>query len=258
VRSPDELRRVIDGYLADLPPQGELSEPVRYALEGGGKRIRPVLCLAVAEAAGAPPPMAVPAAAAVELVHTFSLVHDDLPALDDDAVRRGRPSTHVQFGEAQAILTGDALLGQAFELVTSYAPELVKPLVKQLAGATLSMIRGQHLELSGDAWDVEELYRLKTGALFTAAAACGLRVAGIPDGAGRPWLAFAHEFGLLFQVVDDIIDGDGVVEQRGPGAARRLAEDVEARARSALDEIDADTSVLVELLSGLSGRAAAR
>jgi geranylgeranyl diphosphate synthase type II len=256
VHSPDELRGLIDGYLADLPLHGELAEAVRYALQGGGKRIRPVLCLAVAEAAGAPPARATPAAAAVELVHTFSLVHDDLPALDDDALRRGRPSTHVQFGEAQAILTGDALLGQAFELVTGYEPELVKPLVKQLAGATLNMIRGQHLELSGDAPEIEELYGLKTGALFTAAAACGLRVAGIAEGSGRPWLVFAHEFGLLFQVVDDIIDGDGVVTRRGPAAARRLAGDMEARARSALDEIDADTSVLAELLSGLSGRAA--
>jgi geranylgeranyl diphosphate synthase, type II len=258
VRSPDELRRLIDAYLAGLPLHGELAEAVRYALQGGGKRIRPVLCLAVAEAAGAPPPMAAPAAAAVELVHTFSLVHDDLPALDDDAVRRGRPSTHVQFGEAQAILAGDALLGQAFELVTSYEPELVKPLVKQLAGATLAMIQGQHLELSGDTPDIEELYRLKTGALFTAAAACGLRVAEVPEGGARPWLVFAGEFGLLFQVVDDIIDGDGVVVRRGPDAARKLAEDVEARASAALDEIDADTAVLAELLSGLSGPPAAR
>jgi geranylgeranyl diphosphate synthase, type II len=258
VRSPGELRRLIDDYLADLPLHGELADEVRYALQGGGKRIRPVLCLAVAEAAGAPPPLAAPAAAAVELVHTFSLVHDDLPALDDDPVRRGRPSTHVQFGEAQAILTGDALLGQAFEQVTSYEPELVKPLVQQLAGATLNMIRGQHMELSGEARDVEELYRLKTGALFTAAAACGLCVAGVPERGGRPWLVFAHEFGLLFQVVDDIIDGDGIVEQRGPEAARELADEVEGRARAALDQIDADTSVLAELLSGLSGRAAGR
>lgn len=258
MRSPNDLRSLIDAYLADLPLSGELGEAIRYALQGGGKRIRPVLCLAVTEAAGAPPPMAVPAAAAVELVHTFSLVHDDLPALDDDAIRRGRPSTHVQFGEAEAILTGDALLGQAFELVTCYEPELVKQLVQQLAGAALNMIRGQHIELSEDAPDIEELYRLKTGALFTAAAACGLRVAGVPHGSAHPWLAFADDFGLLFQIADDIADGDGIAAARGPEAARALAEEVEGSARAALDQIDADTSVLAELLSGLSGRAAGR
>jgi geranylgeranyl diphosphate synthase type II len=258
VRSPEELRQLIDGYLSDLPLNGELGDAIRYALDGGGKRIRPVLCLAVTEAAGAPPPKAAPAAAAVELVHTFSLVHDDLPALDDDDLRRGRPSTHVRFGEAEAILTGDALLGQAFELVTCYEPDLVKRLVHELATATLNMIRGQHMELSGAARDIYELYMLKTGALFMAAAGCGLGVAGVPKGSGSPWLAFAQEYGLLFQLVDDIVDADGIVAARGPEVARSLAEEVEARARAALDEIDANTSVLAELVSGLSARAAGR
>ena len=194
----------------------------------------------------------------MELVHTFSLVHDDLPALDDDAVRRGRPSTHVQFGEAAAILTGDALLGQAFELVLCYEPDLVKRLVHELASATLNMIRGQHAELAGEVRDLEALYELKTGALFTAAAGCGLHVAGIPQGSQAPWRLFAQHFGLLFQIVDDIVDGDGIVAARGLEAARTLAETVEARSRMALDEIAADTSVLAELVSGLSARAGGR
>jgi geranylgeranyl diphosphate synthase type II len=188
-------------------------------------------------------------------VHTFSLVHDDLPALDDDALRRGRPSTHVRFGEGVAILTGDALLANALQLALSYGDPAV---ANELAKATLNMIRGQYLDIEGSDRGLEELYELKTGALFTAAAGCGLHVAGVPNGAQSSWRVFAHEFGLLFQVVDDIIDGDGVVEQGGPAAARELAQNVEARARAALDEIDADTSVLTELLSGLSGRAAGR
>jgi geranylgeranyl diphosphate synthase, type II len=258
VRSPEQLRLVIEDYLEQITPawiDGELGEAIRYSLEGGGKRIRPVLCLAVAEAAGAPPPMAVPAAAAIELVHTFSLVHDDLPALDDDRIRRGRPSTHVQFGEAAAILAGDALLAQALHLAFTYGEPGV---ANELANATLNMIRGQYLELTGSDKELEELYELKTGALFSAAVGCGLHVAGVPEGSKRPWRAFAHEFGVLFQVVDDIADGDGVVQERGAEAARELALQVEARAHESLNEIDVDTSVLAKLVAGLSARAAGR
>ena len=266
MRSPEQHRASIDAYLeqiTDFPgydlAHGGLAEPIRYALEGGGKRLRPVLSLAVAEAAGAPVPVAVPAAAAIELVHTFSLVHDDLPALDDDDLRRGRPSVHVQFGEAVAILAGDALLSQAFGLVTCYEPELVKSLVHELASATANMIRGQHMELAGEAKDVEKLHELKTGGLFVSAAGCALHVAGIQMGEGqRPYRAFAHEFGLLFQLADDLVDGDGAVEKLGVEGTRLRASERETRASAVLDEIDADTSVLAELLSGLSARAAGR
>jgi geranylgeranyl diphosphate synthase, type II len=258
VRRPEELRALVEDYLGHATPMwmdGELGEAIRYSLDGGGKRIRPVLCLAVAEAAGAAAPTALPAAAAIELVHTFSLVHDDLPALDDDQVRRGRPSTHVRFGEGVAILTGDALLTQALQLAMSYGgPDVAN----ELANATLNMIRGQYLDVTGSDWALEELYELKTGALFGAAVGSGLHVAGIPQGSQRPWRAFAREFGVLFQVADDIADGDGLVEARGAEAARALASQVEARARAALDEIDADTSVLAELVSGLSARAGGR
>src|SRR3970282_1723067 len=117
MRAPDELRDAVEAYLGALPfaPElGRLEEALRYALESGGKRIRPVLCLAVAEAAGGSVEETLSAAAAVELVHTFSLVHDDLPALDDDAERRGRPSAHVAFGEGVALLAGAALRADAF------------------------------------------------------------------------------------------------------------------------------------------------
>jgi geranylgeranyl diphosphate synthase type II len=254
VRSPDELRELIEDYLAELALDGELGDAIRYALEGGGKRIRPVLCLAVSEAAGAPASRALPAAAAVELVHTFSLVHDDLPALDDDDLRRGRPSAHVQFGEAVAILTGDALLTYSLQLALSYGHAGI---ASELVDATLDMIRGQYLDITGADRPTEELYQLKTAALFSAATGCGLRVAGVP-GPWAAWREFARAFGLLFQVVDDIADADGIVEARGRETAYSLALEAERRARSALDEIAADTSVLAELVSGLSARSAGR
>ena len=255
MRSPEELRELVEEHLGAMPLDGELGDAIRYALAGGGKRIRPVLCLAVAEAAGAPVEKALPAAAAVELVHTFSLVHDDLPALDDDDVRRARPSTHIEFGEAVAILTGDALLAQAFRLTLSYGRAEI---ADELADATLNMIRGQYLDIAGAARDPEALYELKTGALFGAATGCALRVAEVPERSWAPWRAFAQEFGLLFQVVDDIVDDDGVVQRLGADAARSLAVEKEARALAALEAIEADTSVLAELLAGLSARAAGR
>jgi geranylgeranyl diphosphate synthase type II len=255
VRSPEELRVLVEDYLAGIALPDGLGEAIRYTLEGGGKRIRPVLSLAVGEVAGAPSPKVLPAAAAVELVHTFSLVHDDLPALDDDDLRRGRPSAHVRFGEAVAILAGDALLAQAFRLASSYADTAV---ADELARATLSMIEGQHLDMTGMDEELEDVHELKTAALFEAAAGCALHVAGVSQEGQKAWRAFARDFGLLFQVTDDILDGDGVVKARGPEGARALAADLEARARAALDEIDADTSVLGELVSGLSARAAGR
>ena len=130
LRSPEELRALVEGYLGELaftPELGRLEEALRYPLEAGGKRVRPVITLAVGEAADAAAEHVLPAAAAVELVHTFSLVHDDLPALDDDDERRGRPSAHIAFGEATALLAGDALLAEAFRLALSYPTPMVGP-----------------------------------------------------------------------------------------------------------------------------------
>ncbi|MDQ4030033.1 MAG: polyprenyl synthetase family protein [Actinomycetota bacterium] len=250
MRAPEELRALVEGYLEELaltPELGTLAEPVRYALDGGGKRIRPALCLATAEAAGATPEEALPAGAAVELVHTFSLVHDDLPALDDDALRRGRPSAHVEFGEASAILAGDALLAEAMRLALSYPTPAV---ARELTRATLAMIGGQHRDLAGEGGD--EVDQLKTGALFEAAVGCGLWVADVREQA--PWRAFAAELGGLFQLVDDIIDGDGAVVTHGLDRTRQLADDAAERARGRLAAIDADTSVLAEIVSGLATR----
>ena len=252
--TPDELRALVEEYLGGLALTPELhgqAESVRYALEGGGKRVRPVLCLATAEAAGASPERALPAAAALELVHSFSLVHDDLPALDDDELRRGRPSTWAQYGEAVGILAGDALLAEAFRLVLSYPTPHAG---RELAQATLGMIGGQYLDVTGTAPDEETLHRLKTGCLFAAAVGLALWVAEVPEADQAPWRAFGGELGLLFQIVDDILDGDGYVVTHGAVEARRLADEAAERAQTALEGIDADTSVLEEIVGGLKAR----
>jgi geranylgeranyl diphosphate synthase type II len=254
MQTPDELRVAVEDWLARLefsPDLGGLEEPVRYALEGGGKRIRPVLCLATAEAAGGDPTDALPAAAALELVHTFSLVHDDLPALDDDEERRGQPTAHVRFGEAHAILAGDALLAEAFRLAASTPPEVVH----ELASATLGMIGGQYLDVNGRPADRHALNRLKTGRLFEASVGCGLWTAGVSVDKQEPWRAFGSDYGFLYQAVDDLLDDDGLVQELGPERVRALVAETEASARSRLRAIDADTSVLGELVDELAARA---
>jgi geranylgeranyl pyrophosphate synthase len=250
-RAPDDLSAAARAYLDELaltPDLGRLAEPVRYAI--GGKLVRPVLCLATGDAIGVEVEQLLPAAAAVELVHSFSLVHDDLPALDDDRERRGRASLWAEYDEATAVLAGDALLAEAFRLALSYPRSEV---ARELAEATLAMIGGQHLDLSGGA-DLEELYRLKTGALFSASVMCALWAAEVPIDEHPPWRAFAGELGLLFQAVDDVLDGDGYVLEVGADGARRVADEAAERARARLAEIDADTTVLAELVAGLATR----
>lgn len=254
MRTPDELQALAGEYLAELaltPELHGLAEPVRYAIASGGKLIRPMLCLAAGEAAGAEAERVLPAAAALELVHSFSLVHDDLPALDDDEVRRGQPSTWARFGEANAILAGDALLAEAFRLALSYPrPEVAR----ELAQATLGMIGGQYLDTSGQGGDLADIHRLKTGCLFAASVGCGLWAADVPAREQRPWRAFGEELGLLFQIVDDILDDDGYALAHGPAGARALADEAADRAHACLDELEADTSVLATIVSGLAVR----
>jgi geranylgeranyl diphosphate synthase, type II len=255
-RSPDELRALVEEALEGLELWPELhgqAESVRYSIAAGGKRVRPVICLATAEAAGGAAEDALAAGCALELVHTFSLVHDDLPALDDDEERRGQPSTWKRHGEAVGILAGDALLAEAFRLAASYeAPRVAR----ELAEATLGMIGGQYLDVTGTAPDAATLHTLKTGCLFAAAVGLGLCVAGVPESGQQPWRAFGGELGLLFQIVDDILDGDGYVLAHGPEGARRLADEAAERARARLEEVDADTSVLREIVDGLAVRTA--
>jgi len=255
MRRPEELRSFVEAELArlELWPQLEgQRESARYALvEMGGKRIRPVITLAVGEALGAAVEQVMPAALALEMVHNFSLVHDDLPALDNDTERRGKPSVWVAYGEGKAVLAGDALLAEAFRLAASYSTANV---ARELAEATLGMIGGQYLDTMEPGTDLEQVHRLKTGCLFSASVALALWAAGLPEAAQGPWRAFGDELGLLFQIVDDILDADGYVLTRGVDGARMLADEAAARARATLEKIDADTSVLAEIVSGLAAR----
>jgi geranylgeranyl diphosphate synthase type II len=223
---------------------------MRHAL--GGKRVRPVLCLATGDAVGARAENLLPAAAAVELVHSFSLVHDDLPSLDDDRERRGAPSVWAQYGEASAILAGDALLVEAMRLALMYPTGAV---ARELVDATLAMIAGQQLDLEGGA-PLDRLHSLKTGALFSASVMCALWAAEVPIDEHPPWRAFASELGLLFQIVDDVLDGDGYVLAVGDEGARNLADEAAERAHEHLAAIDADTEVLGSIVDELAVRTA--
>jgi geranylgeranyl diphosphate synthase, type II len=275
----DELRGLADEALSSLPFAAELAgleEALRYSLLGGGKRIRPVLCLATGEAVGRDPQDLLPAACSLELVHTFSLVHDDLPALDDDDLRRGQPSAHVRFGEDIAILAGDALLAEAFRLALSYPTPAV---ARELAEATLGMIGGQYLDVTTDgkldSKELAHLHSLKTGRLILACVNCATAVGSLPEGKREAWAAFGQDVGLLFQIVDDILDATGTADELGktPGKdeaagkvtyvslhglerARQLADETRERVQARLDALPGDTSVLAELVAAIRERRA--
>ncbi|MBV8257103.1 MAG: polyprenyl synthetase family protein [Actinobacteria bacterium] len=256
MHSPEELKALVDDALDALELWPELhgqAESVRYSLEVGGKRVRPVISLAVGEALGVPLQQVMPAALAIELVHTFSLVHDDLPAMDDDEERRGHPSTWRKFGEGVGVLAGDALAAEAFRLTARYERSDV---TRELAQATLGMIGGQYLDTMVEGEDLALVHRLKTGRLFFASVTMALWAAGLPEAEQGPWRDFAEELGLLFQIVDDILDEDGYVREHGLDHARRLADEAADRARARLSEVDADTAVLREIVDSLAVRTA--
>jgi len=219
----------------------------------GGKRVRPVITLAVGMSLGGTTEQLMPAALAIELIHNFSLVHDDLPALDNDEERRGKPSVWATYGEGTAVLAGDALLAEAFRLACTYQSSDV---ARELAQATLGMIGGQYLDTMVPEADLAVVHRLKTGRLFFASVVIALWAAGLPAEQHGPWRAFAEELGLLFQIVDDILDGDGYVNLHGAEGARRLADEAAERARARLAEVGADISVLREIVDGLAVRTA--
>jgi len=225
---PDDLQRLIEGYLerlrfSELAATAGLDEAMRYSLLAGGKRIRPVLCLAAARAAGSEPESVLPAAAAIELIHTYSLIHDDLPAMDDDALRRGRPTSHVVYGEDVAILAGDGLFAEAIRIFCERQtgePGCVLAALAELAGATGvgGMVGGQYRDVAGEDLDAEglrELHSLKTGRLIAASVVVPLILAGADEAATIPYRRFADELGVLFQIVDDILDVTGSDEELG-------------------------------------------
>ena len=256
MHSPDQLRGLVEEALEELELWPELhgqATSARYALEMGGKRVRPVISLAVGEALEAPLEQVLPAALAIELVHNFSLVHDDLPSMDNDAERRGKPSVWAAFGEGAALLAGDALLAEAFRLACRYPSAEV---ARELAEVTLGMIGGQFLDTMAPETDLALVHRLKTGRLFFGSVTMALWAGGLPRERQEPWRGFAEELGLLFQIVDDILDEDGYVLIHGAESARRFADDAAERARARLAEVGADTSVLREIVDGLAVRTA--
>ncbi len=229
------LERVLPSPKA-YPPI--IHEAMRYSVLGEGKRIRPILTLAACEAVGGALEEALPAACAVELVHAYSLVHDDLPAMDDDDLRRGRPSTHKQFGEAIGVLAGDALLTLSFQLLARQRrrPAVWLQIADELADAagTFGMIGGQVVDIKSETKALEYILAHKTGALITAA----VRMGGLAGGASKSALAkltrYGECIGLVFQLVDDLLDHDGVAVAWGELATRQKAEHLTAQAKLAL------------------------
>ncbi|MBV9509841.1 MAG: polyprenyl synthetase family protein [Caulobacteraceae bacterium] len=210
---------------------GRVVEAMRYATFAGGKRLRPYIILASARLFGASEAGALRAAAAIEMVHTYSLVHDDLPCMDDDDLRRGRPTTHRQFDEATAVLAGDALLTLAFEILaapeTHPSAETRIALVGQLARAAGAegMVGGQMMDIESEtrqcsAEDVVLLQRMKTGALFEFSAVAGPILAGRGAEDQQRMRRFAQDFGLAFQIADDLIDATGTAEAAGKAVGK--------------------------------------
>mgnify|MGYP000857558056 CR=1 FL=1 len=232
-RELEEARSMVDSYLEKLfqesVPEGSLHEAMRYSLLAGGKRLRPVLTLKFAEACGGRMEDALIPACAVELMHTYSLIHDDLPCMDNDTLRRGQPTSHVKFGEWLAVLAGDALQTAAFELLLS-APLPAETVVKM--GAILAKAAGRQGMCLGQVMDMRAqgqwinldeltyLHYCKTAALLMAAAQIGVLAAGGTEvqlnNAGR----YAYHLGLAYQITDDILDATGTTQELGKTAGK--------------------------------------
>ncbi|HET8978643.1 MAG TPA: farnesyl diphosphate synthase [Solirubrobacteraceae bacterium] len=280
---PEHLRADVERYLEAIRFSTEfatagLEEAMRYSLLAGGKRIRPVLALATAAALGHDRAEVMPLAAALELIHTYSLIHDDLPAMDDDDLRRGRLTCHKVFGEDVAILAGDGLYAEAFRLLLTEQrgdPANVLAAARELAAATgvQGMVGGQYIDVAGtapeDAAGLRRLHELKTGRLIGASIECVALLLGATTPATMADLrAFAGELGVLFQIVDDILDVTGsdealgkhqgsderlgkrtYVTEFGLDGARRLAEQSRERARGALTAAVADRGSELEQIT---------
>src|SRR4051794_41042234 len=243
---------------------------MRYSLLAGGKRVRPVLALATARALGADPAGFLPVAAALELIHTYSLIHDDLPAMDDDELRRGLPTSHVEFGEDVAILAGDGLFAEAVRLFCRQPGDPSRGLAA-LAGVGRAprgggMVGGQYVDVKGTedgAEGLRALHALKTGRLIAASVGVVLILEGLGEPETIPYRRFADELGVLFQIVDDILDVTESDEQLGKphgsderhgkltyvslfglDRARELAAESHAKATAALAEADGKTDDL--------------
>lgn len=226
--------RALDGFLPKAttkPPT--IHRAMRYSLFAGGKRMRPVLCLAAAEACGGDLSAALPAACAVECVHTYSLVHDDLPCMDDDDLRRGRPTSHKVFGEGIAVLAGDALLTQAFEILAQAAPtkrHSVAAMIRELAVAagSVKLIAGQVADLEGEGKKATRaqlrfIHECKTAAMIEVSLRLGAMSANATPAKLAALTDFGRNLGLAFQVIDDILDVTQTSEKLGKSAGKDVA-----------------------------------
>ncbi len=287
---PAELKRHVARVERGLDlhlPRGDtrparLHTAMRYSLEAGGKRLRPVLVLAAAELAGVADDRALPAAVAIECIHTYSLIHDDLPCMDNDDLRRGRPTAHKAFDEATALLAGDALLTHAFALLAGhYSGDLARSLVRELADAAGSqrLIGGQMEDLLAEkkadatAGELEFIHLNKTAAMIEAALVMGGLAGGAKETELTTLRTAGRHLGLAFQIIDDVLDATAdtatlgktagkdakagkttYVKLHGLAASRRIAAEHTANARTALSPFAATNQFLLALIDSMASR----
>lgn len=282
----NEKRCLVEQMMTDLLPTAEDLQPalarhiesMRYSLFAGGKRVRPILCLAACDAVGGAGSKALPVAVALECIHTYSLIHDDLPAMDDDQLRRGKPTNHVLYGEAGAILAGDGLLTFAFELLSGELLNGIKPLDRLkiiniiAAGAgSLGMVGGQAIDIACEGKEIDlatlrQIHSRKTGALISASVLAGGLIGGADSKQILSLATYGEKIGLAFQIIDDLLNVEGSTEQLGKAAgsdadrckatypalvgvegARTMAEATIAAALEALINFDERSEPLREL-----------
>lgn len=276
----DEINSALKEY---LPAADDVvSQAMRYSVENGGKRIRPALLLEFCRVCGGDYKKAMPFACALEMIHTYSLIHDDLPCMDNDDFRRGKPSCHIAFGEEYALLAGDALLTLAFEtaMKSNLSAEITVKAAKELAKAAgvLGMVGGQVLDLQNEGKkvgvsDLQKTDELKTGELIRAACVLGCVCAGADDKKIAAAEKYAHDIGIAFQIVDDILDvtsdeetlgkpiGSDEENQKstyvsllGIEKSRKTAEELTLNAQKALDAFDGDVTSLKDFAEKLKNR----
>jgi geranylgeranyl diphosphate synthase type II len=234
VEKVERINAALESILKTSEPPDRLLQAMRYSLMAGGKRFRSVLCAAAAEALGGRLENVLPAACALEMIHTYSLVHDDLPAMDDDAMRRGQPTCHKAFDEATAILAGDALLTLAFQTLSSVESDSAEQAVKWLRAIQLisqaagycGMIQGQMLDMGSEGSrltlnELKSMHRLKTGALIEVSLRCGAELVGANASQIQPLETYARHIGLAFQVTDDILNVERRSGHNGKGGGNR-------------------------------------
>ncbi|MBD0316364.1 MAG: polyprenyl synthetase family protein [Nitrospiraceae bacterium] len=287
----DQKRMAVDRFLDGIipppsTPPTTLHDSMRYSLMAGGKRIRPILTIAAAEAIGSNAPGLMPAACSLEFIHTYSLIHDDLPSMDNDDFRRGKPTNHKVYGEAMAILAGDALLTMAFDLCSR--PDVMKGcdpvrqvrLIQELAygSGNMGMVGGQVFDIQAEHQDIDlptlqNIHRHKTGMLIRAAVRMGAIAAGAPDRELEALTSYAEDIGLAFQIADDVLNVTGTREELGKNpntdaergkktyptfygveGARSLADDCAARAISRLTAFGPSAAPLRELARYITSR----